>query len=104
VTTLTGSERAHERRLVLDGAWPHFPILPVVRDTDEGGVGLLVWHFVPHGHQGSDGPWRVYLANLVALSVANEGKRITWGEVLADVPFIEYPDLDEFFDAGWRGD
>lgn len=107
MTTLTGSERAAERKLILDGAWPHFPILPVKRNAaDEGGFGLLAWHFVSpeREREGKDGPWRVYLANLFEIGARHTGQRVTWAKALEDVPFIEYANLDEFFDAGWRGD
>jgi hypothetical protein len=104
--TLTGSARASERALILGGAWPHFPILPVQRDADEGDLGLLPWQYVsPEREQeGKDGPWRVYLANLVEIGLRHGSERVTWAKALEDVPFIEYANLDEFFDAGWRGD
>lgn len=106
MTTLTGREREAERALILGGAWPFFPILPVVRDGDEGSVGLLPWRFISTEaeRERSDGPWRVYLANLVEIGLRHGGEKVTWAKALEDVPFIEYTNLDEFFDAGWRGD
>jgi hypothetical protein len=101
---LTGSDRDRERRLILDGAWPHFPILPVQRNADEDDLGLLIWRYVPTGREATSGPWRVYLVNLVEVSLRHRGEKVTWAKALEGVRYIEYPTLDDFFDAGWRGD
>lgn len=104
-SVLKGDDRLHERNLILDGAWPHFPILPVKRDGagQFPDVGLMPWRYVPEGREETSGPWRVYLANLMEIALGTEGPT-TWADALVDVPYVEYATLDEFFDAGWRGD
>jgi hypothetical protein len=109
---LTGELRERERRLILDGAWPHFPILPVKRNGGDGhdDLGLLVWRYVPTGREKTAGPWKVYRANLVEVSLRAQavtkeiGRKVSWGEALTEVETYEYPTLDDFFDAGWMGD
>jgi hypothetical protein len=107
MSVLQGTDRERERKLILDGAWPHFPILPVKRYSDEASQeGLMPWRYVAPGREHTSGPWRVYLANLFALGLEmqEKGRPVTWAEALTDVPYVEYPTLDDFFDAGWRGD
>lgn len=97
---LKGADRVQERRFILDGAFPHFPMLPVKRDTADGlECGMIAWQFVK---EGDDLPVKVYLANLVAVQINASGK--SWKEALEGVPTVDYLSLDAFFDAGWRGD
>jgi hypothetical protein len=100
---LSGHDRALERNLILGGAWPQYPMLPVKRDApapDWLEVGFIVWVYV--GDE-KDRPVKVYLANLTAVQLDSEGK--TWQEAVAGIEeTITYPSLDAFFDAGWRGD
>lgn len=103
---LNGDERERERALILGGAWPHFPILPVKRDAEHDlDLGLLVWRYVPPERDLVAGPWRVYLANLVEISLSvPKNEKVTWAKALDGRPYIDYANLDEFFEAGWRGD
>ena len=109
---LSADERRKERRLIMDGAWPHFPLLPVInRDMPDEkfgefpATGLIAWRM---GIE--EGPIRVYLSNLYELPGLAEkfqqetGERAKYADVLKDVPVKEYATLDEFFDAGWQGD
>jgi hypothetical protein len=96
---LTKAERSRERIWILDGAWPHHPIAPVIRgDLLAGDAGLIVWHFVAPPTQ--DRPVRVYLANLAecslkAAAIQNEtGQPVSWGTILEGVERIDYPTLD----------
>lgn len=94
---------ALERQLILDGNWPHFPILPVVK-LGASTVGLIAWRYVAPPAQ--DRPVTVYLANLVALALKaqEKGRPVTWKETLEGVETVEYPTMDAFFADGWRGD
>lgn len=107
---LTGEHREIERGRIVSGNWPHYPILPVKRDVrDEGGwpeMGVIAWH------EGIEsGPIKVYLCNLFDLAARatdeklhDRDKPVTYAEVLEGVPTKDYLSLEEFFDAGWRGD
>lgn len=110
---LNEQERKEERRLIMDGAWPHFPVLPVKRDNSEDrfgvDIGVILWRM---GIE--KGPIKVYLANLMAMSMQaahnrEKENRLTTYKELFDDPTIcegvlEYATLEDFFDAGWRGD
>lgn len=118
VRPLSEEERRKERRLVLDGGgpecgggpWPHFPILPVKRHTQDGTKdhGLITWQYI--APPASDRSVKVYMANLAAIAVKaaaikeKEGRGVTWAEMLDGVEIIEYPSLDAYLDAGWMGD
>ena len=92
-----------ERRRILDGAWPHFPILPVVNLKDRR-TGLIAWVYVAPPAQ--DRPVRVYLANIFELGIEakEKGRPVTWKEALEGAETVEYPTLAAFFEAGWRAD
>ncbi len=96
----TFPERVAERRAILDGAWPHFPVLPVKRDSTTRDawidVGLIAWEHVPSG---GDRAVRVWLVSIFSLEAG-----LTYAEALKDVPFVDYPTIDTFLDDGWRGD
>jgi hypothetical protein len=110
---LTAEDRARERRKIMDGAWPHFPVLPVVNreDRDPTGFppcGLIFWRM---GIE--NGPIKIYEVNLFSLpDLAIVAKKklgkdsVTWAEVFeaGDVNVTEYADLDSFFDDGWMAD
>lgn len=105
---LTKDERAKERRLIMDGAWPLFPVLPVKRysDNDAENCGLIAWRM---GIE--NGPIRVYLVNYFSLGEKADKIRketgedgVTYSQLLKDEPVLEYESLEAFFDAGWMGD
>jgi hypothetical protein len=107
--TLNDEERREERRLIADGAWPLFPVLPIKRSMRNDGLadlGIILWRY---GIE--NGPITVYEIDLWSMQergrevkAKNLGEAITYAKVLDGVPSTKYATLDEFFDDGWRGD
>lgn len=104
---LTGRDREYQRSQIVKGDWPHWPILPVKRDSPEVDnpwptLGLILWR-----EPIARNPVRVYLGNFAERTLSapkTEAGLTRVSDIVADLPYIEYPDLDGFFDAGWRGD
>lgn len=90
------------------GMWPHFPVLPVKRYSDDLETGVIAWRYLPPGVE--DRPVRVYLGNLAELAITaaererEKGGKVTYAEALGGLESTEYPTLDTFFDDGWMID
>ena len=100
---LQGTEREKERGLILLGAWPFFPALPVKRDWQEDPPGgVIFWE------EADDRAVDVYIFNIWAIPDMRKRKGLgpnsTWQQIRAGEQVIHYDSLDAFFDAGWRGD
>lgn len=92
---LSPEQRRRESEGILGGEWPHWPILPVVRDEPEPRFGVILWRF----EKEEDRPVRVYLKIFFAFT---PGASVA--ENLEGVEVLDYPTLDAFYDDGWRGD
>jgi hypothetical protein len=109
---LNEEERVEERRLFIDGNYPYYPILCVKRDA-ESGHGLPEVGLVIHRNFHKNGV-AVYLVNFFELNErakryreANgmtENEPVTYGQIFEGVETLNYDNLEDFFDDGWRGD
>src|SRR4051794_11664954 len=104
----TELERRRERRQIVTGNWPHFPVLPVKRHTPRSyrpEIGVIFWD-----REIETKPVKVYRTNLLVLSertrdfVQAHNRKPRFSELLEDVKTVDYKSLDEMLNDGWIGD